>query len=289
MRAVEYLAPEHLGEVLEVLAGADPTETVVWAGGTALAPLLRRGLLEPRRLLGLERVGELAGLSVEDDGSLRIGAVVRLRELYGAELVRGRLPVLAWTARRIGNLRVQNMATVGGHLAHADPAQDLPPVLLALDAEVRLQSRRGTRALPLEEFLLGPMQTARAEDELLTEVRVPPRAFRWRTGYVRYAPRSAEDYPTVGVAASVEVDADGVCREARVAVAGAGPKALRVRAAEQVLVGGPLSADRCREAARRVEEEVDPWDDTRGSAAYKRAMARVWTERLLRQLAAAGS
>jgi carbon-monoxide dehydrogenase medium subunit len=288
LRAVEYLAPEHLGEVLEVLAGADPAETVVWAGGTALGPLLRRGLVVPRTLLGLERVRELAGLSVEEDGSLRIGAAVRLRELYEAELVRLQLPALAGTARRVGNVRVQNVATVGGHLAHADPAQDLPPVLLVLDAEVRLYSRRGARALPLEEFLLGPMQTARAEDELVTEVRVPPHAFRRRIGYVRYTPRSPEDYPTVGVAASVEVDAEGVCREVRVAVGGAGPKALRVRAAEQVLVGGPLSADRCREAARRVEEEVDPWDDARGSAAYKRAMARVWAERLLQQLAAPG-
>ncbi|MDQ7800490.1 MAG: xanthine dehydrogenase family protein subunit M [Armatimonadota bacterium] len=284
MRPLEYLTPHSLAEALERLAGSDPSETVVWGGGTALGPLLRRGLVRPRVLLGLERVAGLQDLSLAEDG-LRVGALVRLADLSRSPVVRGSLPLLAEAAGRVGNVRVRNAATLGGHLAHADPAQDLPPVLLALDAQVRLESVRGTRTLPLERFLVGPLQTARADDELLTEVWVPAAAFGRRTAYVRFTPRSSQDYPTVGVAASLRVDADGVCREARVAVGGAAPTALRVPAAEAALVGGRLTRERCRDAAAQVESAVDPWDDTRGSARYKRAMARVWTERVLEDLA----
>lgn len=284
MRPLEYVTPMSLAEALERLAGSDPSETVVWGGGTALGPLLRRGLVRPRVLVGLERVAGLQDLSVAEDG-LRVGALVRLADLSRSPVVRGCLPVLAETAGRVGNVRVRNVATLGGHLAHADPAQDLPPVLLALDAQVRLESVRGTRTLPLERFLVGPLQTARAADELLTEVWVPAAAFGRRTAYARFTPRSSQDYPTVGVAASVRLDADGVCREARVAVGGAAPTALRVPAAEETLVGGRLTRERCRDAAAQVESAVDPWDDPRGSAQYKRAMARVWTERVLEELA----
>lgn len=283
MPALEYLTPRSLPEALELLEGSDGADTLVWAGGTALGPLLRRGLISPKRLLGLEGVGGLAGVA-SADGGLRVGACTRLAELHGCPLVREKAPALAEVAGLVGNVRVRNVATVGGHLCHADPAQDLPPVLLALDARVRLQSRRGARTLALEEFFAGPLQTHLAPDELLTEVWVPEAACGRRTAYARFAPRSPEDYPTVGVAASLAVDADGVCREARVAVGGAGPTPLRVRAAEAALRGGPLAPERWREAAREVERAVDPWDDGRGSASYKRAMARVWTERVLRAL-----
>lgn len=285
MRPLEYVTPHSLEEALDVLARADRSETVVWAGGTALGPLLRRGLVQARTLVGLERVRELGG-AFERDGWFRLGASVTLAEVHRSQEVRPRVPALAQAAGLVGNVRVRNVATLGGHLAHADPAQDLPPVLLALDARVRLHSRRGVRDLPLEHFLVGPMHTALADDELLTEVCLPLPAVLRRTGYVRYAPRSPEDYPTVGVAASVELDPEGVCREARVAVGGAGPRAMRVRSAEDALAGGPLTPDRCREAARQVERSVDPWDDARGSAEYKRAMARVWTQRLLGRLSA---
>lgn len=288
MPSVEYLAPHRLAQALEALSESESSQTVVWAGGTALGPLLRRGLLAPRRLLGVERLGELAGLRIAEDGGLWIGAVTTLRELEKSEVVGRRIPALARTAAVVGNPRVRAVATVGGHLVHADPAQDLPPILVALDAEVRLLSLRGSRILPLEEFLLGPFQTALAQDELLVEVRVPPSALNRRTGYVRYTPRSALDCPTVGVAVSVQLDAEGVCRQARVVVGGAGPKALRVVEAERVLVGRPLTPQSCMEAAREVEVRVDPWDDNRGSAEYKRAMARVWVERLLRQLSSHG-
>lgn len=285
MKTPEYVTPTTLREALEFLSGASRAEAVVWAGGTALAPLLRRGLVSPTVLLGLERVAELGGVQPAD-GGLRLGATVRLRDLQRSAAVQARVPALADAAGRVGNVRVRNVATVGGHLCHADPAQDLPPVLVALGARVCLASLRGTRVLPLEEFFVGPLQTVLAPDELLIEVWVPGESLARKTVYARFAPRSPEDYATVGVAVSLRLDPDGVCQDARVAVGGTGPTVLRVVGAEHALVGGVLAADRIRDAAREVEAAVDPWDDTRGSAEYKRAMARVWTERVLQQLAA---
>ncbi|MCS7235538.1 MAG: xanthine dehydrogenase family protein subunit M [Armatimonadota bacterium] len=284
MKTPEYVTPTTLREALELLSGAGGGEAVVWAGGTGLGPLLRRGLASPAVLLGLEKVGELGGVQPAD-GGLRLGATVRLRDLQRSPVVAARVPALADAAGRVGNVRVRSLATLGGHLCHADPAQDLPPVLVALGARVCLVSLRGTRVLPLEEFFVGPLQTVLSPEELLTEVWVPGESASRNTVYARFAPRSPEDYPTVGVAVSVRLDPDGVCQEARVAVGGAGPTVLRITAAEQALVGGVLAGQRIRDAAREVEAAVDPWDDSRGSAEYKRAMARVWTERVLQKLA----
>lgn len=286
MAPFEVLRPEALDEVLEILAHSEPEEAVLWGGGTATALLMKQGLLVPRRLIALEGVAALRGLRVDEAGHLHLGATTRLRELERSPLLRERLPCLAETASWIGNVRVRNVATLGGHLVHADPAQDLPPLLLALDARVRLASRQGQRVLPLTDFFVDTLRTAIGPDEVLVEVEVPAEALARRTRYVKYTPRSRDDYATVGVACSLEVSADGVCRQARIAVGGAGPTAVRLPQAEAVLQGEPLTAARCREAAALAGEGVEPWDDLRGSAAYKRAMTRVWVERLLVALAA---
>ena len=155
------------------------------------------------------------------------------------------------------------------------------PLLLALDARVRLARRMGQRELTLEEFLMDTMVTAIEPEEVLIEVVIPPQALARASRYVKFTPRSLEDYATVGVACSVELDPDGICRQARVAVGGAGPTAMRLTEAEAVLVGQQLTPQVCREAAALAGQGVQPWDDLRGSAAYKRAMVRVWTERVL--------
>ncbi len=281
---LEGLAPATLEEVLDVLADTSRSDLVVWAGGTALGPLLRQGLVRPRRLLVLARVGRLQEIRVNGEGGLALGSMVRLRDLERQPLVREHVPVLAAAASKVGNVRVRNAATLGGHLVHADPAQDLPPVLLVLDSVVRLRNKDRERWLPLEQFLTGPLQTAIRPDELLVEVEIPARR-SWRTAFVRYTPRSPQDYPTVSVAVSLQVGPEGaVCQGARVAVGGAGPRAMRVPAAEAALVGRCLELATCEEAAAQVAASVDPWDDARGSADYKREMARLWTERLLQQL-----
>ena len=279
------LWPEALEEVLQTLAHSDPEEVVLWGGGTATALLMKQGLLAPRRLIALERVAGLHGIGFDAAGNLHLGATTRLRELERSALLRQRLPCLSETASWIGNVRVRHVATLGGHLVHADPAQDLPPLLLALDARVKLASRQGQRVLPLQEFFVDSLQTAIRPDEVLVEVEVPAQALARRSRYVKFTPRSRDDYATVGVACSLELSPAGLCRQVRIAVGGAGATAMRLVEAEAVLEGQPLTAERCREAAALAGEGVQPWDDLRGSAGYKRAMTRVWVERLLLALA----
>jgi carbon-monoxide dehydrogenase medium subunit len=180
-------------------------------------------------------------------------------------------------------VRIRNAATVGGGLAHADPAQDPPPGLIALDAKVRLVSRQGERVLPVTELFRDYYETAIEPGELLTEVIVPAPAPTARTVYLKFLPRTADDYATVSVAALAEVE-DGVCRRLRVALGAAGPTPVHATAVEEALEGRPISRDAVRGAAEAVAGAVDPLDDFRGSAGYKRDMAVVFTRRALERV-----
>lgn len=282
MQPFEYVAPRTLEEVLDLLADA-PEDTLLLAGGTSAVLMMKQDLLAPARVVALGRVEELKGLEARPDGSLRLRAGLTLAELGQAPAVASAYPVVARTARLIGNVRVRSVATLGGHLAHGDPAQDLPPVLMALGARVKAVSRRGTRWIPLEELYRDYMTTALEPDEVLTEVELPPPPPGLKAAYVKFTPRSRDDYATVGVACALVVE-DGICRRAAIALGGVGPTPLRIRAAEAVLEGQVPTPERIAEAARLAEEGVEPWDDLRGSAAYKRAMSRVWTARVLTEL-----
>jgi carbon-monoxide dehydrogenase medium subunit len=184
----------------------------------------------------------------------------------------------------VATVRIRNQGTVGGNLAHADPAQDPPPMLMALDAEVTLMSRRVQRRVPLDALFVGYLTTVIEPGEVLTAIHVPPLARGTRAAYTKFLPRTHDDYATVSVAARLRLDDAGRCEDVRVALGGAAPTPLRARAVEDALRGETLSDQRIAEAAALVLDMVDPPDDARGSSAYKRRMARVWTERSLRQL-----
>lgn len=269
-----FRAPTTVDDVLAELADGAALPV---AGGTSVAMLLKNRLVEPTRLVYLGRVAELGGIDEAGD-LLRIGATATLRSLCRSPLVRAAVPVVASAASRVGNPRVRAVATMAGGLVHGDPRQDVPPVLLALDASVVVVGPSGRRVVPVAEFGLGLMSTVVGEDELVAGVLVPrsPR----RSVYLRFTPGSAEDYPTVGVAASVVVE-DGVVRSARIALGGvAGTAVLASRAASVVRSGG-LGVEVVREAAFVAAEEVRPVADQRGSAGYKRAMVGVWVRRAL--------
>ncbi len=281
MQPFEYAAPDRLDEALERLRGADG-KAIVLGGGTATVLLMKQDLLAPTVVIDLGRIPELGGIAQGPDRGLRLGATCRLAELEDSTIVRMAYPVVARAAHGVGNVRVRNVATLGGNLVHADPAQDLPPVLMALDATVMLASRQGTRRLPLDAFYVGYMETAIERHEVLTEVRLPPPPAGLRSTYIKFTPRSQDDYGTVNVACALVVE-DGVCRSAALVLGGAGATPLRIRSAE-VCLRGPLTDERIAEASAFAAQEIDPWDDLRGSAAYKRAMARVWTARALTAL-----
>jgi carbon-monoxide dehydrogenase medium subunit len=275
----DFHAPATVAEALREL---EDRGAIAVGGGTQVGLLARHGLIRPSRLVWLGRLDELRGAVVEPDGSLVIGAGTTLAAIAAATTVRTSHPMLADAAARVGNPRVRAVATLGGHLVHADPRQDLPPVLLALGAVVRLRSSRAEREVPLRDFFLGPFETVVGEGELLTQVRVPPAARGRRSRYVRFTPASENDYPTVGVAACLELDGGDV-RRAVVGLGGVGSRPLLLDLGE--LAGRPARPDAFEAAGEAAAAACDPSSDPRGSAAYKRAMARLWTARTLTALA----
>jgi carbon-monoxide dehydrogenase medium subunit len=243
---------------------------------------MKQSLVEAENLISLHRVPGLEGIRLEPDG-LHIGALTRHRDVETSALVREKAPLLAEVYRRVATVRIRNVATVGGGLAHADPAQDPQAGFIALDAQVRLVSGRGERMVPVDELARDYYETQIAPDELLTEVVVPVQSPNARSVYIKYLPRTEDDYATVAVAAQAEVD-NGQCRNLRVALAAAGPTHVHARSVEQALEGNAISADAVRSAADTVAAAVDPLDDFRGSSDYKRDMAVVFTRRALEQV-----
>jgi carbon-monoxide dehydrogenase medium subunit len=277
-----YARPTSLEDALEVLAGADAQ---LLAGGTALTLLRKQGLVERGPTIDLGAIRGLDGISEEADGRLVIGAMATLRSIETSPVVRRLAPVLADVVGRVATVRIRNQATIGGNLAHADPAQDPPPILLVLDAEVDIAGPGGRRRRPLDGFFVDVFETVLRPDEILTAIRVPPVAPTSRIGYEKFLPRTADDYATVSVAARLDVGPDGSFADARIALGSAAAVPLRVPAAEDALRGGSPSEAPIAAAAEAVLAAVDPMDDARGSADYKREMAGVWTRRLLRRLA----
>jgi carbon-monoxide dehydrogenase medium subunit len=269
---------------LDLLAQYGDDDTHLMAGGTSLVVLMNLGLVEPARVIALRRVTEMRDSTASADGGLELGALLTHRQLELSSEVQTYCPALAETFGHVATVRIRNQATLGGNLAHADPAQDPPPMLIALDAQVVLRSASRERTLPLEEFFLGYLTSALQSGEMLTGVRLPPLAAGTRATYMKFLPRTQDDYATVSVAATLRLDADERCVDARLALGGAASVPLRLKPVEDALRGNVLTDAVIAEAAGLVHDLVDPPDDARGSAEYKRRMARVWTARAVRHL-----
>ena len=283
MRPFDYLEPETLDEALALLAN-DPDDTLLMAGGTSLVILMKQDLIRPARVLGLRRIAELRAIRTRG-GGLDLGALATLGALARSPAVRGHAAALASTFAAVATVRIREQATLGGNLAHADPAQDPPVTLLALDGVAVARSRFGERRIGLDALFVDLFETSLEPGEILVRVELPPLPAGARATYKKFLPATLDDYATVSVAAVVATDATGACTHARIAVGGAGPVPLRARDAERSLAGRRLDDAAIREAAALAAAATDPIDDLRGSARYKRAMAGVWTERALREVA----
>jgi CO/xanthine dehydrogenase FAD-binding subunit len=278
----DYRAPTTLDEALSLLEQHGEDARVV-AGGTALVIMMKQRLVRPELLVSLRRIPELSHIAAEN-GTLRIGATALHRSVETSPVVRDRWPLLAETFRHVATVRIRNMATVGGGLAHGDPNQDPPPALIALDARVRLQSKAGQREIPLQSLFLDYYDTDVRPGEVLTEVLVPAPAPRTGWAWMKFLPRTADDYATVSAACLLTLDDAGErCRDVRIALGSAGTTPIRAEAAEAMLRGEAPTPERLREAAQQVAPAVDPISDFRGSSEYKREMAVVWTRRGLEQ------
>jgi carbon-monoxide dehydrogenase medium subunit len=283
MRPFEYLEPETLEEALALLAD-DPEETLVMAGGTSLVILMKQDLVRPTRVLGLRRIAELRAID-EGRDVLALGALATHGALARSRAVRAHAPALASTFAAVATVRIREQATLGGNLAHADPAQDPPVTLLALDGVAVAMSKARTRRIPLDALFVDMFETSLERDELLVRVELPPPPAGARATYKKFLPATLDDYATVSVAAVIATDPAGVCTHVRIALGGAGPVPLRAHEAQRSLVGRRIDDAAIREAAALAAAATDPIDDLRGSAEYKRAMAAVWTERALREVA----
>jgi len=263
-------------------------DAVPYAGGTELLLLMKEGLLRPPHLVDIKRLSGLNAIT-QDDDRLTIGATVTHRMVERSGIVRERAPVVASVARHVANVRVRNVGTVGGNLAFADPHSDLATLFLALDATVALVSPRGRRELPLEAFVRGPWDTARAPDELLTSVTLTPGNGRTAAAYVKFG---IYERPTLGIAVALLLAGTSGGRprvaDARIAIGCVNPRPARARDAEARLRGCDVADldDAAREVAALAAAGADPADDLHGSADYKREMVAVFTRRALRAAAA---
>jgi aerobic carbon-monoxide dehydrogenase medium subunit len=272
----DYIAPRSLDETLALLAERGD-EVKVLAGGQSLIPLMKLRLATPETLVDINRVPGLDGLDV-DDGHLRVGALVRHRDVVGSDLVSRTNHTMAAAAPWISDPLVRNLGTVGGSLAHADPEGDWGSVMLACRAEVVATSAGGQRTVQIDDFLVDLFTSALRPDELLTEVRVPIPAARAGGTYLKLE-RKVGDYATAAVAVHIELGDDGAISAAGIAMTSVGPKNLRAAEAEQALVGQQPGAELFADAADAAARTAEPRSDVRGSADYKRNIVRVFVER----------
>lgn len=281
----ELAEPRSLKSALKLLDAGDPSVRV-FGGGTALMLMMKAGVFQPTRLISLRGVEKrYAKVSPEQDGGLRIGALTTLSVLGRTAAVKKRAPVIVDTLRTLSNVRVRNVATLGGHLAHGDPHMDLPPVLMALDAQLVTAATAGSRTLAVADLYTGYYETALAPNELISEVIVPSQAGR-RSAYVKITTRAADDWPTLGIAVSLQTDGQ-VVQDARFVVSAATEKPLRLPGAEAVLRGATVNDAVLVGVGEAAAAEVELLGDARGSAAYKTELLRVYAARAVRKALAA--
>ena len=285
MRTFDYTAAGSIDEALAALKEfGDDVEFI--AGGTSLILMMQQGLVQPAKVVGLGNIKELRGIKRTADGGLEVGAMTTHRQLETSPEAFAYAAALPQSLGVIATIRIRNQATLGGNLVHADPAQDPPPVLIALDSTVDLVSAGGgARSIPMEAFFTDFFETVLGENEMVRSVKVPPMPAGSRLAYKKFLPRTEDDYATVSVAVRLGVDPDGTCKDIRIGLGALAVTPLRAKAVEKALLGQKLTEKSIKEAAALVRDEVDPLDDVRGSAGYKREMARVWTERTIASLA----
>ena len=281
----EYHAPPSLDQVFDLLDKYGDDSRVM-AGGTALVIQMKQRLSQPGHVIGMRRVGSLNAIESTPEG-LRIGALCTQRQIENSELVGKEVPLVADTFRKVATPRIRNMATIGGGLVNGDPNQDPPPSLIALGASAVMTSKSGDRVVLLEEFFIDYYETDVQPGEILTNVMVPHAPAGSGSVYLKFLPRTADDYGTVNVAAVVSKEQDGTCKDVRIVLGAAGVTPIRAKDAEDALRGKPLTDENIRAAAVLVKDAVDPLEDFRGSAEYKTDMAEVFARRAVEQAMAA--
>jgi carbon-monoxide dehydrogenase medium subunit len=277
MTPFELAEPRTLGEAIALLDADDPSVRPI-AGGTALMLMMKAGVFKPTKLVSLAAVKELISID-SANGELKVGAMTPLAALERSDAAKKHAPVITRTLRTLSNIRVRNVATVGGALAHADPHMDLPPVLIALGAHVVVQGKSGERIIPVADLFAGYFETVLAKDELISSLVVPAQDGR-RAAYLKCTTRAVHDWPALGVAVSVATDGKAI-KDASIVVSAATEKPGRLAGAEAAAKGAADEAG-WRRAGDAAAEEAELITDGQGSAAYKKELVRIYVARALR-------
>jgi len=279
----EYHAPTTIQEALSLLAQYGG-EAKILAGGHSLLPIMNLRLAQPKALIDIGKISGLSGIR-EETGNIVIGAMTTHYMVESSSLLKQKVPILPETAAVIGDVQVRNRGTIGGSIAHADPAGDLPAAVVALDVQLKAVGPQGERTLNGREFFVDILTTALQPDEILTEIRVPAFAARTGSAYEKF-PNPASRYAIVGAAAVITVDNSGVCQKASVGLNGITGKPVAAVGVERALIGKRLSEQSILEAAAKAADGLDPLGDIFASAPYRAHLARVFTKRALTRASA---
>jgi len=276
--AFEYHDPTTLQEALSLLTRYNG-EAKILAGGHSLIPIMNLRLAQPKALIDIGKIPGLSGVR-EDNGAVVIGAMTTHHQVETSAVLQAKVPILPETAAVIGDVQVRNRGTIGGSIAHADPAGDFPAAAVALDLQLKVVGPKGERTIKGRDFFVDILTTALQPDEILTEIRVPAFAARTGSAYEKF-PNPASRYAIVGAAAVVTVDGNGVCQRASVGLNGISGKPVAAVGVEQALVGKPLNDQTIQEAAAKAADGLEALGDIFASAEYRTHLARVFTKRAL--------
>jgi len=279
----DYACPTTLPEAVQLLSAPGGDAKLI-AGGQSLVPMLAFRLAQPTLLVDLRKLGDLRGIKISQKG-VTLGAMVRWREIEDDERLETAHPLLKAAVAHIANYQIRNRGTVGGSLAHPDPAAEMPVIAIICDAEIAVVSKAGARVIQAADFFQGALTTALTADEIIVEVRLPawPAGRRW--GFEEFARRRG-DFAMAAAAVFFDQNDDGTAREAHVGVVGVADRPLRLPSVEAVLNGRTVDAAAIAEAEAAASAAVDPQDDIHASAAYRRALAGTMVERALKRAAA---
>jgi carbon-monoxide dehydrogenase medium subunit len=275
---LEYASPATLAEAVALLASREDAKPI--AGRQSLMPMMAFRVAQPSLLVDLRRLPDLDRITIADDG-VRLGAMVRWRDIEDDVRLRSAHPLLAAAIVHVAHYQIRNRGTVGGSLAHADPAAEMPGIALACEAEIAVAGSTGQRTIRAGDFFLGPLTTALTPDEVIVEVRLPPWPARRRWGFQEFSRRRG-DFALAGVALFYDEDDDGKAANAHAAAIGVGDKPMRLAAAEAALNGRTVDAQAIADAAAAASAEADPPDDIHAHSAYRKALVGTLTERALK-------
>ncbi|HSK31817.1 MAG TPA: xanthine dehydrogenase family protein subunit M [Candidatus Limnocylindria bacterium] len=279
MKNFDYLEPTTVAEACALLKQYGG-EAKVFAGGAHVTILMKQGLYQPKALVNIKRIPELKGIKFDTAEGLVIGALVTHRELETSQLVKEKAPVLCEAEKEVANVRVRNMGTVGGNLASGEPLTDLSQIFIALDAKLTISGPRELRSLSVEDLFVDFYTTSLAEDEIITQIVVPPLPPKSGIEYIRFSSSSVVDKPSAGVAVRLTLAPEAV-QEARVVLGCVGSTPTRARAAEAMLAGTKVTLELAVEVGKLASQECSPISDLRGSEQYKRAIIGTLVKRAL--------